>query len=391
MTPRVFFYVQHLLGIGHLRRAATLARALAAGGFDVLLVSGGAPVEGLAEGLARGGVRLHQLPPLRAADETLRALARLDGAPVDATFEAERTRGLLARLRAEQPDVLITEQFPFGRTRLRFELVPLLEAAYALPRRPLVACSVRDVVRRTRPERGAETERYILDWFDAVLIHADPRLVPFDRSFEGWPHIAARAHYTGYVSELDVMQPARDGAGRGEVVVSVGGGAVGMPLLAAALAARSCTTLAGHTWRLLVGENLSAADRAALRGGPGIVIEPARPDFVTLLSNAVLSISQAGYNTALEVLRFADRAVLVPFSSARETEQADRAAILAQRGMVSVVPPDTLSPATLAAAVDRAMAGPSLRSFPPCDVDGGPVTAALLHRLLDERWRDRRG
>ena len=74
---RVFFYVQHLLGIGHLRRAAVLARALAAGGFDVLLVSGGAPVEGL----ALGGARFHQLPPLRAADESLRDLARLDGTP----------------------------------------------------------------------------------------------------------------------------------------------------------------------------------------------------------------------------------------------------------------------------------------------------------------------
>ena len=28
------------------------------------------------------------------------------------------------------------------------------------------------------------------------------------------------------------------------------------------------------------------------------------------------------------------------------------------------------------------VAGPSLKSFPPCDVDGGAKTAALLHRLL---------
>jgi predicted glycosyltransferase len=48
MSPRVFFHVQHLLGIGHLRRAAVLARAMAANGFDVLLVSGGAPVTDLA-------------------------------------------------------------------------------------------------------------------------------------------------------------------------------------------------------------------------------------------------------------------------------------------------------------------------------------------------------
>ena len=50
--------------------------------------------------------------------------------------------------------------------------------------------------------------------------------------------------------------------------------------------------------------------------------------------------------------------------------------------MVAVVPPGTLSAQSLADAVGRALAGPSLKSFPPCDVDGGPKTAALLHRLL---------
>ncbi|MFZ5782036.1 MAG: glycosyltransferase family protein [Pseudomonadota bacterium] len=385
MTARVFFYVQHLLGIGHLRRAAALARALAANGFDVLLVSGGAPVEGLAAGLAQGGVRLHQLPPLRAADDTLRDLAQPDGTPVDAAFEAARRRLLLALLRAEQPDILITEQFPFGRTRLRFELLPLIEAAHALPRRPLVACSVRDVVRRTRAERVAETERLVMDWFDAVLIHADPRLVRFEDSFAGWSRIAPRAHYTGYVSEADTVPSDEGAVGCGEVIVSAGGGAVGMPLLAAAIAARPATMLADRRWRLLVGENLAAADRAALRAVPGVVIEPARPDFQVLLASATLSISQAGYNTVIDVLRFADRAVLVPFGSARETEQADRAAVLAKRGMVSVVPPGALSPSSLASAVDEAMTGPSLRSFPPCNADGGPATAALLRRLLTER------
>ena len=71
MTARVFFYVQHLLGIGHLRRAAVLARALAAGGFDVLLVSGGAPVP-----LDIGRARRQLMPPVRARDQGLRELAR---------------------------------------------------------------------------------------------------------------------------------------------------------------------------------------------------------------------------------------------------------------------------------------------------------------------------
>ena len=370
---RVFFYVQHLLGIGHLRRAAVLARALVAGGFDVLLVSGGAPVEGL----VLDGVRFHQLPPLRAADASLRDLARLDGTPIDEAFQRRRTEALLGLLRAEAPDVVLTEQFPFGRTRLRFELLPLLEAA----RGSLIACSVRDVVRRAAPERVAEAVE-LLDRFDAVLIHGDPRLVPFERSFAGWARIKERAFYTGYVSERDLAQGTQGAEGKDEVVVSVGGGAVGAPLLKAAIAARPKTALADRTWRLLVGENLPAQDRAALAREEGIVIEPARADFTTLLRNATLSISQAGYNTTIETLCCADRAVLVPFATERETEQADRAQALAERGMVAVVPPDTLSAQSLADAVDRALAGPSLKTFPPCDIAGGRKTAALLHRLL---------
>jgi len=376
---RVFLYVQHLLGIGHLRRAAVLARALSAGGFDVLLVSGGAPDEGL----VLGGARFHQLPPLRAADQSLRDLARLDGGPIDEAFERRRTETLLGLLRAEVPDVVITEQFPFGRTRLRFELVPLLETACGLAKRPLIACSVRDVVRRARPDRIAETLQLLDRFFDAVLIHGDPRLVPFERSFAGWAHIKDRAFHTGYVSEHD-LQGMRGTEGKDEVVVSVGGGAVGAPLLEAALAARPKTALADRTWRLLLGENLPEQARGALVGGKGIVIEPARSDFTTLLGNAALSISQAGYNTTVETLCCADRAVLVPFATERETEQSDRAQALAERGMVSVVPPGALSAQGLADAVGRALAGPSLKSFPPCDVDGGPATAALLHRLLDK-------
>ena len=46
--------------------------------------------------------------------------------------------------------------------------------------------------------------------------------------------------------------------------------------------------------------------------------------------------------------------------------------------MVAVVPPGTLSAQSLADAVGRALAGPSLRSFPPCDVDGGPSDGGAI-------------
>lgn len=380
MTARLFFYVQHLLGIGHLRRAATLARAMAAAGLDVLLVSGGAPVPGLPLGAAR----FHQLPPLRAADARLKDLARLDGTPLDDAFRAVRRTALLDLFEFEAPDILLTEQFPFGRTQLRFELVPLIEAAEQRSPAPWIVASVRDVVRRSAsPQRVAEMVETFAA-FDTLLIHADPALIRFDESFPAWDEIESRALYTGYVAESDPAGTPQSGFGKGEVIVSAGGGAVGTPLLQAAIAARPLTSLADRKWRLLVGPNVPAVDRAALAaaGGAGIVVEPAREDFPALLRNAALSVSQAGYNTVVETLCHADRAVLVPFGTARETEQADRTRVLVERGMVASVAPGELTPASLAAAIARAWAGPSIRSFPPVDAQGAAATVTALKQML---------
>lgn len=380
MSARVFFYVQHLLGIGHLRRAATLARALASGGFDVLLVSGGAPVDGL----PLEGVRFHQLPPLRAADLRLKELSQLDGTPLDDVFRAKRTCVLLDLFEAEAPDILLTEQFPFGRTQLRFELMPLLDAAQRRPSAPWIVSSIRDVLRRTASPARVDEMVATFEVFDAVLVHADPALVRLDDSFPAWPDIQDRALYTGYIAEFDPARAPQGTVGAGEVIVSVGGGAVGAPLLRAAIAARPMTALADRRWRLLVGANVPAADRAALAeaADAGIIVEPARGDFASLLRNAALSISQAGYNTVVETLCHADRAVLVPFGTARETEQADRARVLVERGMVAAVAPDALNSETLAAAIGRAWSGPSIRSFPPVDARGGPATVAALRQMV---------
>ncbi len=368
---RVFFHVQHLLGIGHVRRAAVLARTLAASGFDVLLVSGGAPVR-----LDLGAARFHQLPPVRALDAGLRTLSRLDGTVLDEAFKSARTEQLLALFRSETPDVLITEQFPFGRTQLRFELRPLVESALAQRPRPLIVSSVRDIVRRTMSMERVHEAVALFEPFDLALIHGDPDLIGFDRSFAGWQAIRARAAYTGYIA--DPGRIAGSGEGSGEVIVSAGGGAVGSSLFHAAAAVLCAGDLLPQApWRFLAGTKLDVPTLPRRA-----IVEPLRDDFPALLRNAALSISQAGYNTVVETLCFADRAVLVPFQTERETEQIDRATALAARGLVACVPEDELSPATLRAAVERAMSGPSIRSFPSCDTNGAAATAALLHRRL---------
>lgn len=368
---RIFFYVQHLLGIGHLKRAATLARALRFAGLDVTLASGGPPVPGIDVTV--------QLPPARAADLTFKTLVDQNGRPLDAIWKRRRSALLLDAWRASAADALIVELFPFGRRQMRFELLPLLEDAKILARRPLVACSVRDLI-QSNAEREDETLALAERFFDRILVHGDARLAGFERTFGHAGRLAGRLHYTGYV--VDEAPPAGS-AGTGEVLVSAGGGAVGRRLLETAILARPQTLVRDATWRIFAGINSTAADFRDLTryAKPGLIVERVRDDFSGMLANCAVSISQAGYNTVAETLKARVRAVLVPFAGAGESEQALRARLLAERGAVEMLEEAALAPDTLAAAVNRAVRGPQPQAG-IVDLDGARRTAELLRGWL---------
>jgi predicted glycosyltransferase len=348
---RVMFYVQHLLGVGHQARAAAIARALQDRGLEVHYVSGG--FEETRHDLG-GAVRI-QLPPARTADASFTQLVDEFGRPVDAAWEERRKAALLDAFAEAAPDVLLVESFPFGRRRFRFELLPLLKAAKG---RAAIAASVRDIlVERDDPART----RWIVDvartWFDAVIVHGDPGLTPFGDTFAGAGEIADLISYSGYVTNLPVM--ATPAAKRSDtVLVSAGGGAVGGPLLRTAIAARPLTRLRAAPWRLVTGPNLPENDRRTLFPPSGVTVDTFISDFRGILSKVAVSVSQAGYNTVMDLYATGTNAVLVPFSSGGETEQPRRAAILAQRGGFQVVPEADLSADTLAAAIDRALDAP---------------------------------
>ena len=316
-TPKVFFWVQHLLGIGHLKRTAVLTRAFQRAGMNVTIVSGGQEVPGL----NIGGAKLIQLPPVRAADKYFKVLIDEQDREIDQTFINQRRDILLQIFTREAPDIILTELFPFGRRQLRAELIALLDEATNRHVRPLIISSVRDIlVDPPKPERVQEMLVRIEKYYDRVLVHGDPDLIPFGETFRHADQITDRVAYSGYV--VDVPQKI-NGPGTGEVIVSAGGGAVSEELFRAAMAARIQTSLSDRTWRILAGNSLPQKVFAQLkRDAPeGFVIERARPDFTTMVANCILSISQGGYNTVMEVLAARTRSVIVPYAGGLETEQ----------------------------------------------------------------------
>lgn len=379
---RVLLYVQHLLGIGHLKRAATLADAMTCIGLEVTLVSGGIEVPGMVINASR----VVQLPPASAGDLSFKTLVDAEGKPVDEAWKKKRRDLLLRTWQETDPHAIVVELFPFGRRQMRFELLPLLDAALGARHRPVMVSSVRDVLGGGQKDPAHQYKMLELfeSYFDYLLVHGDPSLIPFDRTFVHAARIAGKLHYTGYVVDRARSANIGSNAGRDEVIVSVGGGAVGRPLLEAAILARPLSALARHRWRLLAGSNIADAELADLNAlasaadsGGRLTVERNRDDFSGLLENCCLSVSQGGYNTIMDILRAGARAVVVPFAGGAEIEQSLRARLLAERGWIEMVEEAQLGPRTLADAINRAAQGVPAKTG-SVDLNGAENGAAML-------------
>jgi predicted glycosyltransferase len=377
-TPRVFFYVQHLLGIGHLARASRIARALVQDGFDVTMVTGGVPVSGF----PGPGIKHVALPAVAAGNAAFSGLADASGRPVDDAFKANRRDILIATFRELKPDIVMIEAFPFGRRQVRFELIPLLEEISGMRSKPIVVTSLRDILQeRTKPGRDEESVALVQRHFDRVLVHGDPEFARLEDSFPLHGAIADKVAYTGLVA----APPPPPASEAFDIVVSAGGGAVGAMLIRAALDSAKVLSRS-HSWCIVTGPNLPQEDfdSIAADAPDNVSVFRFRQDFAGLLSEARLSISQAGYNTVCDILRAGCHSLLIPFTAGGETEQTVRAERLEKLGLATVLTEADLSAQSMTAAIDKALA---LNALPDhaLDLNGAHRTAEILRDLSRTR------
>jgi predicted glycosyltransferase len=381
MRPRLLFHCQHSLGLGHLVRALALA-----GGFaehaDVTLLNGGRLPAGT---VVPAGVELVDLPSLGHDDH--HGLVSHERDRTVAEVQDERRRIVLDVFGGLRPDVLVVELYPFGRRKFEFELLPLLDAAVTASPRPLVVSSVRDLLvgRRDQARHDERVAELANRYFDVVLVHSDPSFAALEDSFRPATVLTVPVHHTGFVAPAaaaieDHRPPVR------RVLVSVGGGMVGAELLtAAADAAPQLLARTGLTTTVVGGPFLPEPMRRGLRARsePSLTVLDRVDDLCGEIRRSVASVSQAGYNTTMDLLRAGRPAVVVPFEAPGEDEQMRRARRLEGLGLVHVLPPSQLSPARLADAVARGIDAP-----PPTvhlDLSGRERSAALLLEHLADR------
>ena len=358
VRPPLLFYCQHSVGLGHLTRSYALCAHLAEW-FRVVLVCGGSLPEEIDP---PPGVEIVALPPLGVGAGS-RFVSH------DPRFTVERAwavRGelLLRTLRTLRPGVVFVELFPFGRAKFARELVPLLELAREGG--AMTACSLRDILVTGRDNQAGHDERACRlanAHLDAILVHSDPRFARLEETFAPAGELTVPVRYTGFVVGNGLPRPARARAPRR---------GLGRRRARRRAAAERRDRGAADRHRPADARDRRAADaggrvRAPARARPRacrsssccVRCPTSRPSW----RGAAATVSQAGYNTTLEIVRAGVPALVVPYATPEEDEQLRRARRLADLGVLRVLERlDGRRPSPARSGGSRTSSRPSRRS-----------------------------
>ncbi len=338
---RILFYVQSLLGRGHLVRAANLAEALSHD-FEILFIDGGGEVPPVAK------VKRLSLPPIRAKDTQFSALITKDGTVVDEAYKTSRKEKLLQAYKDFNPDILIIESYPLARRAFAFELDPLLQQAGGDG--ILRMSSVRDILVFDNSDKKRQAILQKLNLLDKIWVHGDEAFCHLQKSLPFADEFQDKILYSGYIGKVSEAPPEGDN----RIIVSGGGGAAALSFYKSLYGLAE--NLPQYRWLFLLGENFTDKNFANKKM-PHIEVADNVADLQALLKGAKLSISQAGYNTVMDIIASEVPCLLQAFSGSggSESEQPLRAALLQTVGRAQILPEDLsqMKPVDLAKIIDK--------------------------------------
>ncbi len=383
-------YSHDTMGLGHMRRNLSIARALVGSGMrtNVLMLTGA----NIATGFAMPqGVDCLTLPGLyKEPDGNYRS--RSLGLSLDEliTLRAMTIRGALE---AYQPDVLIVDNVPRGFNGEIEETIKQLryrgETRCVLGLRDILDDP--DRVRKEWKQRA--NEAYIHEYYDAVWVYGDPALYDTAIEYGFSDQVTRKLHYTGYLNRslnpdtAANIQQANDTLDLppGETLLCLAGGGQDGSTLAQLVCEAKLP--ADMNLVVLTGPFMPSAMRLKLRAhaaaNPRFRVAEFHPEPTRLMARADRIISMGGYNTISEILSLEKRALIVPRVSPR-SEQLIRAERLEKLGLLDMVHPSKVKPESITGWLQHDLAPPRCASE-LLDFGGLKRIPSLLNRVIDNR------
>ena len=368
------------MGMGYLVRSLAIAGALTER-FRVMVLNGGRFPKGT---FVPPDVQVVNMPPLGINEENqIVSYDRRTSVERALDCRKKMIRTCFDNLR---PAVVLIDLFPFGRKKFAVELLPLLQTASSEETRALVVCSVPDILNGQK-ENQQRSDDYAAGlankYFDLVLIHSDPSFARFNESYHPSVRLDVPVVHTGFVVPRTTSVVSFD-TNRKRIVVSAGGGVAGESLLRMAIEAHSNFEDPDIEMKLIGGPFLPDeawnALRTLARGKPQLNLVRYTPNLFDEMRTAAVSVSQAGYNTCVDLVRAGVPALLVPFAKDNEGEQYQRALRLQHLGAVRVLREKDQSPAGLAAEIQELMKFKVTN--PNLDLSGAQTSARVIESML---------
>jgi predicted glycosyltransferase/glycosyltransferase involved in cell wall biosynthesis len=381
---RILLYSHDTYGLGHARRSLLLAESIAAlPDVRAILVATGSP---RAQSFPLGpGIDTLKLPAATKGPEGVYR-ARTLGLDLDDLI-ALRSRLLDAAFRSFEPDLVLVDHAPVG---MAGELWPTLRRCAGEKDRPRLVLGLRDIVddvKRVRSEWAKLGVWPALDrLYDRVLVYGDSAIETTARELDLDHRLHGKVRHVGYLARTAPRQPPTEDD-LPLIVVTVGGGGDGLPLLDAFAdfltsgTGRPCFRSTVLTGPLLSDRRRTAVAERLRASGAEVEIHEFVPDPERLFASAAGVVSMAGYNTTCELMAAGVPTLLVPREAPR-AEQLLRARRLAETGAVTFTNVCELTSA-LGPFIDTALARPQ-RRLPVVALDGVRRATAEIADLLAE-------
>lgn len=342
IAPRIMLYSHDTYGLGHIRRARTIATALAARfeGASILIATG-SPIVGRFD-FPQGVdfVRIPGVVKLPSGDYASDTM-HLDIAQTVAL----RERILLTTAQAFAPDIVIVDKEPTG---LRGEMIPTLD--HLKEQGAHIVLGLRDVLDEAgalktewvRKCAGEAVEKY----YDALWIYGLSAIFEPLAGLRLSDKVRARMHYTGYLRrEAPEEWPEQHEAERipaGSVLVTPGGGGDGEALIDWVLRAYEADMRLSVPALIVFGPFMNAERRTEFERRAHRFRNIRTRNFDSRLERLMIEsrgvIAMGGYNTFCEILSFDKPAALAPRITPR-MEQYLRIAAAEKIGLVRMLPP----------------------------------------------------
>jgi len=383
-------YCIHLVGVGHMKRMLMLCEGLLEFA-HITFIQGGMEV-----GLTLDHPNFQHIK-LPFVPELLNVNFDKDK---EAKMEVLRCMKIRKKVlfhhfnKMEKHDFVITEQIPFSKLMWLNETLSITKAIKELNPKANIICSHKGVTREDREFLSPDYVRrftngdviiakILLVYYDQILVHTDPKLVPLDENFYFMDSIKEKVHYTGFISKLTERLPPVEHQNK-EILVTIGAGikyGLFMEVLLKAI-----PYIDDYTFTVVKGPMMTKAQKTKLDKAAKKIKNLKVVEFLDNLNDKLrqcsLAITMAGF-TLINLYATRTPALVIP--DLQEGSQTNLARKFNDNNFIRSIKVDDLTVKKLIRHIKEVTENPPEPSF-EIDINGIENSKKIIKQLLRDSY-----